>query len=127
MSCNTHVSLAEKLWLVLSHSTHHCHFHMTSKIPETSVPCSKSAVIKSQPCFLFSISLDSCSFPSLHSCVSHSCTHHLAVFPLALLILLTNALFPDSIYKTLTMYVIRYVQISTLTIVFIVCSTCGHY
>jgi len=62
--------LLTKLQPVLSHSTHCCHFHRTSKIPRTSIPCSNSDVIKSWPCFLFSISLTSCSCPSLHSCVS---------------------------------------------------------
>src|SRR5882724_8548095 len=52
------------------------------------------------PVFSISISLISCFLTSLHSCVSHSCIHHLAVFLLALLISLTNVLFPDSIYKT---------------------------
>src|SRR5882724_4622926 len=75
---------------------------------------------------IYSIVLASCSFLTPHSCVSHSSTHCLAVFHLTLPISLTNALLPDSIYKTLTMYVIQYVQISTLTIVFIVYSTSGH-
>ena len=61
------------------------------------------------PVFSISMSLASCFLPSLHSCVSHSCTHHLAVFPLALLISLTYALFPDSIYKTLVHVCIQYV------------------
>ena len=83
-SHNTHVTLAEKLQLVLSHGTHYCHFHKTSEIPGTSVLCSNSDVIKSRPCFLFSISLASCSCPissflcppfmyTLHCCVpSHT-------------------------------------------------------
>ena len=75
---------------------------------------------------LFSITLVSCFCPSLHSCVSQSCTYCLAVFPLALPISPTNALFPESVYKTLFMYLIQYVQISTLIIVLIVYSTSGH-
>src|SRR5882724_7291811 len=46
-SHNTYVTLADKLWLVLSHGTHHCHFHTTPEIPRTSVLCSSSDVIKS--------------------------------------------------------------------------------
>ena len=99
MFCNTHVTFADKLQLDLSHGTHYCHFHMTSENPRTSIPCSNSDVIKSWHCFLFSISLASCSCPSLHSCVSHSCIHCLAVFPLTSSISLTNALFPDSVIR----------------------------
>src|SRR5882724_6624981 len=105
MSHNTHVTFADKLQLVPSCGTHYCHFHMTSKIPRTPIPHLNSDTIKSQPCSLFSISLTSCSCPSLHSCVSSSCIHCLAVFPLALLIS-TNALLPDPTYKTPAMYAI---------------------
>src|SRR5882724_330831 len=76
---------------------------------------------------VYSIVLASCSCLTLHFCVSHSCTHCLAVFPLALLISQTNAMSSDSIYETPTMYVILYVQITTLIIVFIVYSTSGHF
>jgi len=75
---------------------------------------------------IYSIVLTSCSCLTPHSCVSHSCTHCLAVFLLVLPISLTNAQFPDSVYKTVTMYVIQYVWILILTIVFIVYSTSGH-
>src|SRR5882724_834298 len=86
--------------------------------------CTQTWMLSSpDPVSHYSISLISCSFPSLHSCVLHSCTHHLAVFPLTSLISLTNALFPDSIYKTLIDVCIQYVQILTLTIVLIVYST----
>src|SRR5882724_2205530 len=102
-SHNTHVTLSDKLQLVLSHGTHYCHFHMTSEIPRTSVPCSNLDVITSQPCFPIGISEASCSCLSLHSCVSYSCVHFLAVLSLTLLISLINVLLPDSIYKTPTM------------------------
>jgi len=119
MSHNTLMTIADKLQLVPSHGTHHCHFL------ELPFPHLNSDVIKSQPCSLFSISLASCSCPSLHCCVSYlyalpccvsSCTSDIP----------TNALFPDSIYKTLFMYDIQYVQISMLIIVLIVYSTSGH-
>ena len=50
MSHNIHVMIADKLQLVLSHSTHHCHFHNTPKIPRTSVLCLNSDAIRPQPC-----------------------------------------------------------------------------
>jgi len=52
MSCNTHVTFSDKLQLVPSHSTHYCHFHMTSEIPRTCIQCLNLDAIKSQPCSL---------------------------------------------------------------------------
>jgi len=52
MFCNNDVAFADKLQLVPSHSTHCCHFRMTSKIPRTSIPHSNSNAITSQPCSL---------------------------------------------------------------------------
>ena len=48
-SCNTHMTFADKLQLVLSHSPHYCHFCTTSRIPRTSFPHSNSEVINSWP------------------------------------------------------------------------------
>jgi len=70
-----------------------------------------------------SISLTSCSCPSLHSCVSCSCVHCLAVFLLTLPISPTNALLPDSIYKTPLHVIIWHVRIATLVFILIVYST----
>ena len=49
MSCNT---IADKIWLILSHSTHDYHFHTRSDIPRTSVPHLNLDVIKSQTCLV---------------------------------------------------------------------------
>src|SRR5882724_6831118 len=75
---------------------------MTSEIPRTSVPCSNSEVIKSQPCFLFSIGLTSGSCLSLHSCVSQSCTHYLLCF-------LSHFQYPQLMHCSLTLYIRHHV------------------
>src|SRR5882724_2940693 len=51
MFCNTYVTIADKLQLVPSHSTHHCHFNMTSEIPRTSILHLCLAVINPDPVF----------------------------------------------------------------------------
>src|SRR5882724_10766989 len=45
MSHNTHLTFANKTWLVPSHGNHPCHLHMSSKIPGTLFPHSNSDVI----------------------------------------------------------------------------------
>ena len=88
-------------------------------IPELLFHAQTQLLSSPDPVSHYKISLTSCFLQSLHSCVFHSCTHCLAVFPLEILISPTNALFPDSVYKTLIHVCIQYVWILTLTIVLI--------
>src|SRR5882724_2090256 len=72
---------------------------------------------------VYSISLASCSCPTLLSCVSPSCNIAFLCFLLTLTIPRPNALLPILVYKTPAYVCIRHVRISTLILVFIVYST----
>src|SRR5882724_4288901 len=86
-------------------------------IPPTCHTASRSSrsrkISSPDPISCYSLSLASCSCPTLHSCVS--CSHF--QYPQL------NALLLISVYKTPAYVCIRHVQISTLILVFIVYST----
>jgi len=99
---------------------------MTSKIPRTSIPCLNSGCYHILTLFPISISIASCSCLSLHSVCLYSCKHCLCCVLSHTSDIPAICSLPDSIYKTLSMYVIWYVQILTLIIVLIVYSTLVH-
>jgi len=76
----------------------------------------------------YSLSLTSCSSPTLPSCIPYSCIHCFAVLSFTLLlpptlalstllILLINAMFLDLIYRTFLHVIICHVRISTLILI----------
>ena len=105
-SQNTHMTFADKLWLVLSHSTHSWHSHTTSKIPRTPSPNPVHGSYQVLTLFpVYSFNLTSCYLPPLHSCVCHSCVYCLSHFKKPQLM----AMLSDSIYKTLNSICIQHV------------------
>src|SRR5882724_12167831 len=72
---------------------------------------------------VYSLSLASCSCPTLLSCVSHSCSIAFLCSLLALRYPRPNALLPILVYKTPAYVCIQHVLILTLILVFIVYST----
>src|SRR5882672_1913051 len=107
MSHNTHVTSADKLWLLPSDSTHYCHTYTTPEIPGTQFHTRTLLLSSSDPvllfivyyclisCYFSNLCISLCSDPVL-SCASHSCIHCIAVFPLALPIYLTSSYVSDS-------------------------------
>jgi len=112
---------ADKLQPVLSHGTHHCHTHMTSKIPELSsmleLRCYQAPTLSLVYSIVFLCILQflTCAYLMFQSCVLSCASIHVYIALLCSLshpcILRLLAMFSDSVYKTLYHVCIQHVQV----------------
>ena len=130
-SCNTHITFADNIQLVTSHSNHPCHFHATSKILGTSLPCLNSEVINFRP-WILPLVYVSFIVPlrpwlpvlPIHVYIALLCFHSHFQYPHSRLFhtsnILINPMFPNSVYKTLLHVIIQHVWISTWTLILLI-------